>query len=854
MASKNAAWLWDGALHRIVWANPAGIRFFGGETLFDIIDLVFDPQAEATQRIAELASTLKRGEAADETLAMAGAEGLANVECRCVLHALADGRDGVLVMANGPQAAAPAAAQYAGRLLKAMPMAVAVADAEGAIVLANDTARNVAGERGAENLAALLGDAELACNLIATAEAARAAMLVRPLTTAQGKRDFRISLRRMDSSTEDAGPTFLVLAEDVTERRKLERLLSGIDNKSDAEPGSGVPDTTGIRQLSAEEAKAFARLGQDLTRDKDAIPPPPRPVDRPPRTGVHPIIQRTLDARAMPCVIYQGNEALCVNQALAALLGYAERDDVLERGDLIAILKAAPDGATIELVTADRDTISARVRHQTFPWNTGPVPMATLSPLPAEPQAPAANEPEPVETSPASDSTPPPAPTVASPTVASPAVPEATVSEAAAETPASAEADEGAAATDETPAAQPTAPEPAATGGDGNDGFAMPADELRNILDTASDGIITLDHGGHILGFSAGAEAIFGYGEAEVEGKPIIDLVTTASRRIVRDYLSAFDNGGMASVFNDGREIEAVVKQGGVVPLFITIGQMTAAAQPDTAAGEGRQRPAFCVVVRDITQWKKTEAELRGAKEEAERASRQKSEFLANISHELRTPLNAILGFSDVMRSERFGEMRNDRYRGYAHDIHTSGEHLLSLINDLLDLSKVEAGKLELNFTSVNLASLVDECVAVLQDQATAARVVLRKSVASGTPNVVADLRSMKQILLNLLSNAIKFTDAGGQIIISLKLMKSGELALSVKDTGIGMSENELAKALEPFQRIEHSGREEQGGTGLGLPLTRALAEANRTRFSISSKPKHGTQVEITFPVPRVLA
>jgi signal transduction histidine kinase len=198
--------------------------------------------------------------------------------------------------------------------------------------------------------------------------------------------------------------------------------------------------------------------------------------------------------------------------------------------------------------------------------------------------------------------------------------------------------------------------------------------------------------------------------------------------------------------------------------------------------------------------------------------------------------------------------MRNERYRGYANDIHTSGEHLLSLINDLLDLSKVEAGKLELNFTSVNLANLVDEVIALLQDQSTAARVVLRKSLSSGIPNVVADLRSMKQILLNLVSNAIKFTDAGGQIVISLRMHKSGELTLSVKDTGIGMSATELARALEPFQRIEPSGRQQQAGTGLGLPLTRALAEANRTRFAIQSEPKRGTLVEITFPVPRVLA
>ena len=263
--------------------------------------------------------------------------------------------------------------------------------------------------------------------------------------------------------------------------------------------------------------------------------------------------------------------------------------------------------------------------------------------------------------------------------------------------------------------------------------------------------------------------------------------------------------------------------------------------------GEG-----FCAVVRDITQWKKTEAELRQAKETAEKASLQKSEFLARISHELRTPLNAILGFSEVMRLGRFGEIGNDRYRGYVNDIHASGSHLLSLINDLLDLSKVEAGKLELSFTNVNVAAVAEHAMKLISEQAQAGRVILRSSIPDDLPQVVADQRSMQQIMLNLLSNAVKFTEAGGQVIISAKLSGSGELSIRVKDSGIGMSESELKQALEPFGRVA---RDRPGaGTGLGLPLTKALAEANRARFAISSEPSKGTLVEITFPTTRVLA
>lgn len=372
---------------------------------------------------------------------------------------------------------------------------------------------------------------------------------------------------------------------------------------------------------------------------------------------------------------------------------------------------------------------------------------------------------------------------------------------------------------------------------------AVANDELRAILDVASDGIITLDGEGRILSFSAGAESIFGLNFSEVVDRPLAELLSPESRKSLRDYLAALRGPGLASVFNDGREVSATTRQGGNVPLFLTVGRLQ----------HPQSRAVFCAVVRDITPWKRTERELRDAKEQAEAANRQKSEFLARISHELRTPLNAIMGFSEVMRLERFGELRNEKYRAYANDIHASGEHLLALINDLLDLSKVEAGKLELDFTAVSVDDAVDHAMRLMQEQATSAQVVVRRSLPPRLPRVVADHRSLRQVMLNLLSNAIKYTDAGGQVIVSAQVEPSGALCLRVKDTGIGMTQNQLDDALQPFTRVETPGRERQG-TGLGLPLTKALVEANRAQFTMSSAPGKGTLAEITFPGTRVLA
>jgi signal transduction histidine kinase len=283
-------------------------------------------------------------------------------------------------------------------------------------------------------------------------------------------------------------------------------------------------------------------------------------------------------------------------------------------------------------------------------------------------------------------------------------------------------------------------------------------------------------------------------------------------------------------------------RKGGRIPLFMTIGRVSA---------DGDE-PKFAAVLRDITNWKRAEAELTDAKRQADRASAQKSDFLAKISHEIRTPLNAIIGFAEVMKQEQLGPIGNERYKEYLNDIHVSGQHVMSLINDLLDLSKIEAGRMELAFTSVDLNDIVAGCIAIMQPQANRDHVIMRSHLAPRLPRVVADERSVRQIVLNLLSNASKFTDAGGQVIVSTALTDRGEAVIRVRDTGVGMNDKDIQTALEPFRRVPTS--HPRSGTGLGLPLTKALTEANRANLSIQSKPREGTLVEVTFPPTRVLA
>jgi PAS domain S-box-containing protein len=363
--------------------------------------------------------------------------------------------------------------------------------------------------------------------------------------------------------------------------------------------------------------------------------------------------------------------------------------------------------------------------------------------------------------------------------------------------------------------------------------------ELESILDTATDGVVLLNAQGLIVSANRSAQALFGYEAHELAGRACTDLFAPESVNVAREYLDGLTGAGVASLLNSGREVIGRVRHGGLIPLFVTMGRI------------GDRPDKLCVVFRDITPWKKAEEDLTKAKRDAERASSAKSDFLAKISHEIRTPLNAIIGFSEVMMEERFGPVGNERYREYLKDIHASGGHLLSLINDLLDLSKIEADKLELTFAGVALNDLTQQCVAIMQPQANRERVIIRTSLTPTLPQVIADARSVRQIVLNLLSNSVKFTGAGGQVIVSTALNEDGEVVLRVRDTGAGMTEMELVTAMEPFRQLATSTR---GGTGLGLPLTKALAEANRATFYIRSAPKDGTLVEIIFPPSRVLA
>ncbi len=242
--------------------------------------------------------------------------------------------------------------------------------------------------------------------------------------------------------------------------------------------------------------------------------------------------------------------------------------------------------------------------------------------------------------------------------------------------------------------------------------------------------------------------------------------------------------------------------------------------------------------------------ELASAKAQAEAASRDKSQFLANISHELRTPLNAIIGFSEMMKNEIFGAISNKHYVDYIKDIHNSGEHLLSLINDILDFSKAEAGKLDIELTTTDVTRVLKSCIRAVTPRAERAGIELKESYPEERLVIQSDAKRLKQIILNLLSNAVKFTNQGGEVRLTTMYGLDGKsIMIVVKDTGIGMAKKDIAKALAVFGQVDSELSRKYEGTGLGLPLTKKLVSLLGGTFEIESEPDVGTQITLRFPI-----
>jgi signal transduction histidine kinase len=240
------------------------------------------------------------------------------------------------------------------------------------------------------------------------------------------------------------------------------------------------------------------------------------------------------------------------------------------------------------------------------------------------------------------------------------------------------------------------------------------------------------------------------------------------------------------------------------------------------------------------------------SKEAAEFANRTKTEFLAHMSHELRTPLNAIIGFAEVIKNQMFGPDGLPRYIDYAADIHKSGQHLLDLINDILDLSKLEAGKLELHETEVAVTDIITHCCTLVGNGAREGQVRLVQEIGK-TPSLRADERALKQVLLNLLSNAIKFTPKGGAVTVRAQVQADGSLKIEVADTGIGIKADDIRIALSPFGQIDSKIARQHKGTGLGLPICKSLIELHGGAFALQSIPEKGTTAIVIFPVERLV-
>ncbi|WP_295950153.1 PAS domain-containing sensor histidine kinase [uncultured Bartonella sp.] len=379
----------------------------------------------------------------------------------------------------------------------------------------------------------------------------------------------------------------------------------------------------------------------------------------------------------------------------------------------------------------------------------------------------------------------------------------------------------------------------------GENKFIPERSSLLNLLDTATDGFVFLDNEGSIEGFSAAASALTGYDKEDVVGRPFKSLFRTTSEEAINDYLAALKSGGAKRLFNRGQSADIQTKSGDDIRVFVTLVPLT-------------NQKGYAGLLRDMTNVSAPSQPI------------YDNEVFAQTIHEIRTPLNAMIGFADIMREERFGRIENERYRGYLRDIVSSGKHILSLVNSFLEkaksryeektrsgetISETAIDNRQSSVPSFDVIQQLRKSVALFENQANENGIIIRITMPPKIPAIGIDAQEFRQIIFNLLSNAIRFTQSGGQIVVHLSTTDKNFVKLSVSDNGIGMNEEEMARALQPYGQVARKdGRTGDAvftGTGLGLPTTKGLAEKIGGRLILLSRPGQGTTVEVFFPVRR---
>ena len=381
--------------------------------------------------------------------------------------------------------------------------------------------------------------------------------------------------------------------------------------------------------------------------------------------------------------------------------------------------------------------------------------------------------------------------------------------------------------------------------------------QLAAMFSSAATGMITINSRGIMAMVNPAAEKMFGYQKSDLLGKTVNILMPESDSRAHDQYMDNYDKTGKATVIGTGREVEGMRKDGSVFPIHLSL---------STHMNDGENE--YTAVIIDISKRKHAEQALEEANEHLEervlqrteelqlamdevvRANQIKSEFMANMSHEFRTPLNAIIGFSDMIRNQYLGPIENAQYVDYANDISGSSEHLLSMVNEILDIEQIESGTYSITKEPIDIKELAIKGLRYVEQSAATRNIVLEKDVPDDLPSLCADRQSVMQIVTNLLSNAVKFSHDGGNVLLSVDY-SDGQFTLKVIDHGIGIPHDKISTVTAPFSRHVSDPHRAYDGIGLGLAITKTLVEQHDGALSIESELGRGTTVCVILPENR---